>query len=199
MLPQTRPYAKLEYEREKEKRRENLRRQIDSLSHQSLKAGVPSSCILNSLWFARNRLNEMAGKSQIGASRNGFELIIISDMLEECDDSPIGRISLNKRDTSKEIALASSMPAGPIAPNFSDVRITIIFPLADNLAFNPRRTASYYEGCALLDYHDARPACSGECDYKALGIRLTHAGSLRHLNDSLPSDCLTCDGAGRTC
>lgn len=145
MLPQTRPYAKLEYEREKEKRRENLRRQIDSFSHQSLKAGVPSSCILNSLWFARNRLNEMAGKSQIGASRNGFELIIISDMLEECDDSPIGRISLNKRDTSKEIALASSMPAGPIAPNFSDVRITIIFPLADNLAFNPRRTASYYD------------------------------------------------------
>jgi hypothetical protein len=78
------------------------------------------TCILNSLNFAENYFRQYDLKT------HETELIFISDMIEECDSTPLqARIELDKQDISKEIGLAEKFPPGL---NLSHTRITIIIP-----------------------------------------------------------------------
>jgi hypothetical protein len=127
-------------EPERTLRRETLKRRIHGLKEKNL--GPSHSCILNSVFSARRILDEMTNPTH---ADKRMELVIISDMVEECDETPLGRISLNKSDTEKEIALIRKHDHLPY-PNLLQVQTTIFLPLAEDLASsNPRRTLSYYD------------------------------------------------------
>jgi hypothetical protein len=80
------------------------------------------TCILNALNFAANQF-----KQQFPADEYDRELIIISDMLEECSDSPFGRlVNIRKPDITQELKLADEFPEGN---DLSSVKITIITPV----------------------------------------------------------------------
>lgn len=87
------------------------------------------SCILNMLWFAEDRLKQMSGASTLESDKN-YRLVIISDMVEECGSSPLGEVRLNKQNIGEEIKLADNFSQVASAPNLTDVRVTVIFPLA---------------------------------------------------------------------
>lgn len=80
------------------------------------------TCILNALDFAANQF-----KQEFPADEYDRELIIISDMLEECTDSPFGRpVNIKKPDITQELKLANEFPEGN---DLSSVKITIITPV----------------------------------------------------------------------
>jgi hypothetical protein len=82
------------------------------------------TCILNAIDFASNQLKDF------GPDDYDRELIFISDMLEECDVTPLQhRINLRKGDISEEIKLASNFPKGA---DLSHMRITIITPTTED-------------------------------------------------------------------
>jgi hypothetical protein len=79
------------------------------------------TCILNTLVFAEDYFRQFNDPA-----RYDLELIFISDMLEECNRTPLHtRIELAKRNLSKEIALARD---AQLNLNLSHVRITAIIP-----------------------------------------------------------------------
>jgi hypothetical protein len=78
------------------------------------------TCILNALNFAENQFK------QFSAERYDRELVIISDMLEECSVTPLKRpINIKKPDITQELKLAGEFPEGN---DFSNVKISIIVP-----------------------------------------------------------------------
>ena len=89
------------------------------------------SCIMNMLWFAEDQLKRLSGTSTLEAN-NVYRLVIISDMVEECGSSPLGEVRLNKQNIAEEIKLAdNSFTQITSQPNLSTVRVTVIFPLAE--------------------------------------------------------------------
>jgi hypothetical protein len=82
-----------------------------------------------------------------GVSNNCFDLVIISDMVEECSDGPFGPISLNKPDPQNEIEFVRRNGKTASLPNLSDVRITMIVPISEDRPFdsNLRRTPSHFD------------------------------------------------------
>ncbi len=114
------------YGREKEERREEIESRINAL-HKS--NGNHKTCILNMLWFAHERLTRMADLSIIDPSIFEFELYIISDMVENCDDTPLGPIKMEDSNNLVLIQLAANrFPQIPRAPDLSEVRISVIVP-----------------------------------------------------------------------
>lgn len=79
------------------------------------------TCIVNALGFAANQLK------QFPAEKYDRELVIISDMLEECNDTPLGRrVNIKQPDITQELKLANNFPEGN---DLSAVKITIITPV----------------------------------------------------------------------
>lgn len=79
------------------------------------------TCILNALNFAGNQFR------QFPPERYDRELIVISDMLEECKETPVGRpVNIKKPDITQELKLANEFPEGN---DLSSVKITIITPV----------------------------------------------------------------------
>ncbi|HJQ31435.1 MAG TPA: hypothetical protein VJ866_04635 [Pyrinomonadaceae bacterium] len=79
------------------------------------------TCILNALNFAGNQLK------QFPAERYDREIVIISDMLEECTQTPLKRpVNIKKPNITQELNLAGDFPEGN---DFSHVRISIIVPV----------------------------------------------------------------------
>jgi hypothetical protein len=82
------------------------------------------TCILNAINFAGNQFQ------QFSADSYDRELIIVSDMLEECNDTPLGRpVNIHKHDITQEIELAKQFPQGT---DLSGVRIIIITPITED-------------------------------------------------------------------
>lgn len=114
----------------KQQRREELDQAITELYEQTRKVrdhgsleGRPDnhSCILNSLTFAEQQFRQFADRD-----RYDLELIFISDMIEECNRTPMRRpITLAKKDISKEIKLAETVD---LSLNLSAARVTMIIP-----------------------------------------------------------------------
>jgi hypothetical protein len=127
-------------EPEKRLRRDRLHQQMLGLTL-TYRRGH-HSCILNSLFSTHRILDELAKGNQRNRVK---ELVIISDMVEECDESPFGHISLNKSDTSSENASIRKYDTVPCG-DLSHVRITVLFPLiGDSGISNPRRALSHYD------------------------------------------------------
>jgi hypothetical protein len=79
------------------------------------------SCILNTLGFAQDQFRQFADPG-----RFDLELIYISDMVEECNRTPMHQpIVLARKDISKEITLAQN---SALKLNLSNTRVTIIIP-----------------------------------------------------------------------
>ena len=79
------------------------------------------TCILNALNFAGNQFK------QFPAEKYDRELIIISDMLEECTDPPLKQpINIKKPNITPELKLAGEFPE---VNDFSTVKISIIVPV----------------------------------------------------------------------
>lgn len=104
---------------------------IDELANVSQKTNAPQdpserrddnrTCILNALNFAGNQFK------QFSAEKYDRELVIVSDMLEECSDTPLRRqINVKKPDITQELKLAGDFPEWN---DFSNVKITIITPV----------------------------------------------------------------------
>lgn len=129
---------------EKIRRREQLKMQIHALSRDLQGRGY-QSCILNSLWQAHDLFDDiLSGSYVISTPRDNVDLVVISDMVEECDDTPLGRVSLNREDTAREMEMIRR--SAPIYPSLSNVRITILYPSTEDSNYpNPRRTSSYYD------------------------------------------------------
>jgi hypothetical protein len=78
------------------------------------------TCILNTLGFASNQLRDFP------ADKYQRELVFISDMLEECDATPLRQsVDIRKADIGREVKLAGDFPQGI---DFSGVIINIITP-----------------------------------------------------------------------
>jgi hypothetical protein len=79
------------------------------------------TCILNALNFAGNQFKQFL------PGQYDRELIVISDMLEECKEAPLGRpVNIKKPDIAQELRLANEFPEGN---DLSAVKITIITPV----------------------------------------------------------------------
>lgn len=89
------------------------------------------SCILNMLRFAEKQLKQISRTEALDPEKGTYRLVIISDMVEECRDSPLGEIRLNKRDLTKEIQLADNYTQLTSPPDLTNVHITVIFPLTN--------------------------------------------------------------------
>lgn len=87
------------------------------------------SCIINLLTFAKEQLDELSRGDDVDPNNAEYELFILSDMEENCDDTPIGRINLLPRNIKDEINRMSYAEWSLPAPNLSNIRITVIFPL----------------------------------------------------------------------
>lgn len=82
------------------------------------------TCILNALGFAANQLKDYPVEKNYER-----DLVIISDMLEECNDTPFGRtVDIRKLDITAELNLAKSFPEGV---DFSGVTINVITPATE--------------------------------------------------------------------
>jgi len=99
------------------------------------------SCIINMLWFAEDHLKQLSGGSVLGPN-NVYRLVIISDMVEECGNTPFGEVRLNKQNIDEEIKLADNFTQVTSPPNLSNVFVTVIFPLADNSPMDLSRRPS---------------------------------------------------------
>jgi hypothetical protein len=85
------------------------------------------TCILNTLGFAENYFSQYKD-----SSKYDLQLIFISDMIEECNSTPLNRrIKMDKENISEEIDLAQKCD---ISLNLSNVNITIIIPSTPNTA-----------------------------------------------------------------
>jgi hypothetical protein len=92
------------------------------------------SCILNSLQTAGEDFRRFR------AAHEGrpleLDLIFVSDMIEECDHTPVGRIELDKRDIAADIRRIQGMPCDS---DLSDVRISVVVPATVGLDSNVKR------------------------------------------------------------
>jgi hypothetical protein len=81
------------------------------------------TCILNAIAFAGHQFRDFA------ADKFDHELIIVSDMLEECDDTPLRQqVDIRKGDITKEIELAGTFPEDF---DLSHATINIITPATE--------------------------------------------------------------------
>ena len=130
---------------EKLKRREEIKMRIHALSTE-LRGRGNQSCILNSLWFAHDLFDDIVGGTYvINTHRDSVDLVLISDMVEECDDTRLGRVSLNKENTADEIEIIRRS-ATVTYPSLSHVRITVLYPSTEDSNYpNQKRTSSYYD------------------------------------------------------
>src|ERR1043165_6156573 len=87
------------------------------------------SCILNMLDFSDRQLKQMSGTGVLDPAQATYRLVIISDMVEECRDTPLGEIRLNKKNITEEIKLADNYTQVTSPPDLSNVHISVIFPL----------------------------------------------------------------------
>jgi hypothetical protein len=107
----------------KKKRNEGLASDIKKLYETTnSKRGTDNrSCILNTLPVAQSYFMQYPEEVKFD-----YELVFISDMIEECDATPLRHtVNLDKSDISKEIALAENFPPGI---DLSRVHIDVIFP-----------------------------------------------------------------------
>lgn len=82
------------------------------------------TCILNAINFAGSQFKLFP------ADKYDRELILISDMLEECNDTPLSRpIDIHKHDITQEIQLAKGFPEGT---DLSGVKVNIITPVTED-------------------------------------------------------------------
>ena len=103
-------------------RREQLSKKLAELYRASsqLNRYDNRTCILNTLGFASNQLRDFPGE------RYEREMVFISDMLEECDATPLRQtVDIRKGDISKEVKLAGDFPQGI---DFSQVVVNVITP-----------------------------------------------------------------------
>jgi hypothetical protein len=121
-----------EYEKVKQKRREQIENGVDDLYERLNKVPQDNrTCILNALGFAHNFFLPIYGDS----SKYDLRMYLISDMIEECNTSPlpVRRVEMDRRNISREISLANTLPQ---SWNLSGVQIMCIFPTASGTAEN---------------------------------------------------------------
>jgi hypothetical protein len=116
---------KQDYDLSKIQRGKDLNAKIEKLYDEVKRSKDDNrTCILNTLSFAKNFFQQYAD-----AAKYDLDLIYISDMTEECNNTPVHRlIKLNKREISKETRLVEEIPEGN---DLSNVRVTIIVPTAE--------------------------------------------------------------------
>jgi hypothetical protein len=123
---------KREYEEKKEVLANIVKTKVKELyKSENRVADDRQSCIINMLGFAERQLKQMSRIGGLDPNQATYRLVIISDMVEECRDSPLGQIRLNKKDIDEEIKLADNYTQLTSPPDLSNVDITVIFPLTD--------------------------------------------------------------------
>lgn len=113
-----------DYELTNAEREREIKDKIDALYKTVNRNSADNrTCILNALAFANNHLK------QYDPSKYTFEIIFISDMIEECNNTPLParRVKLNKHDIQTEVEQSKSFPTGL---DLGSSRITIILPTA---------------------------------------------------------------------
>ena len=101
----------------------DLYEQIKRVRDHGSSVGRPDNhtCILNALGFAADQFRQFSDRDKYE-----LELIFISDMIEECNRTPLHRpIALAKRDISNEIELAETTD---LSLDLSAARVTIVIP-----------------------------------------------------------------------
>ena len=89
------------------------------------------TCILYTLQFAQDKFR------QFDQNNTDFDLIYISDMIEECNTTPMGRpISLGKRNISEAITLAQQTN---LNLDLSYARVSMIVPATNDTYLVPGR------------------------------------------------------------
>lgn len=124
ILPPRNDNPKIQEVNESE-RREKITSQLTNLYNVTNAGRYDNrTCILNAVNFAANQLKDFSPEHY------DRELIFISDMIEECDVTPLQRrINIRKGDISEEVKLASNFPKGT---DLARVRITIITPTTED-------------------------------------------------------------------
>lgn len=86
------------------------------------------SCILNALPTAGEEFRRFRGRHR---NRNvELDLVFVSDMIEECDRTPVGKIELDKKDISRETEAVTKFECDA---NLSDVIISVVIPATAGL------------------------------------------------------------------
>ncbi len=127
----------------RERARELILKSVDGLYDQMNKGPDNRTCIVNALSFASNYLSTNYGDTQ------KYEplLFIISDMVEECNSTPLpGQLlKMNKPDISEEIQKAKALSAEQPAPDgrrfgcrLADVTAYCVFPASPETPTVPR-------------------------------------------------------------
>ena len=114
------------YDSHRAMRRSELEKQINAL-YGTVDHGRRQTCILSLLPFVYERLTRMADLSTLDPTICDFEVYFISDMVENCDSTPIGPVKMSDSDNLLLIRLiAKRFPQG--AADLSSVRLTVIIP-----------------------------------------------------------------------
>jgi hypothetical protein len=121
----------------RKERRAALEREITGYYQRARNGQLRKSCIINLLSFAKDQLDEMSKAQGVDPTRTEYELFILSDMEENCEDSPIGEVILDRG--IREAIQRSSYTWMSPPPNLSNVRITVIFPLVPTSSEEFRR------------------------------------------------------------
>ena len=104
---------------------ENTERAFNEVNN---KQPVDRTCILNILNLADRHFYQAANGSTGSAKPPCMELVIISDMIEQCAINPMKtRIDLLEIPLEKALELAKQMPS---LPDLSRIRVTVIVPTA---------------------------------------------------------------------
>lgn len=102
-----------------------LKKKIAGLYESANRPSDPNrSCIVNALDRASRIFVQYAQNKNLD-----LHLIILSDMLEECETSPYGRILLNKKDIRPEIERAKGSVS---LRNLSGVQVALVLPVRNN-------------------------------------------------------------------
>ncbi len=97
----------------------------------SVGADPNRSCIINALAHAAELFAGVDGEG-----RTVKELVIISDMVEECDASSLGLVRLNRRAIEEEISRAEHCSG---MPSLQGVRVTVVTPFEARPVRRPDR------------------------------------------------------------
>jgi len=127
------PYVSMNPE-EKKQRRDRLKTTIAQYFKEvndKDKQPVDRTCILNALNTADRHFHETAARFSLEPGKTAcMELVIISDMIEQCSiDSLNTRIDLKQKAIAENITIAKQIST---FPNLSAIKISIIIPTAED-------------------------------------------------------------------
>ncbi len=130
------------YDNQKATRRTKIEHDIDELySNSKYKDASDRTCILNLLPFIQERFARMTASGD--PSNHEFEVYFVSDMVENCDDTALGRIRMD--DVHMRDLILSYAEKYSDGPNLSNVRITVIIPstFESNHPFDPKPSTNF--------------------------------------------------------